>query len=509
MSYPVNKKTFALTTLSLAIAAASQQAYALTATERQLLEQVRILSEKVAELERKSAPATVADTRQLDQKVRILERRLELADEEAAKAKANNPVITASEKGFSIKSPDAGKSFELKFRGLAQADARLFEQGSQRGQGSAAPRDAKDDFLLRRVRPTLEGTVFKNYDFRITYDFGNNQSTLIDAYIDSKLADKAAVLRVGKFTPPLGLEHIQGSSSLKFSENSLPSNFTPSRDIGLQLGGKLFSDTVEYAVGIFNGALDGANGDRDVNTDKEIAARIFLTPFANTPGILQNFSFGVATSLGDADGRNAETALTTYRTAGQETFFSYRSDASATNTVVAQGKHDRLIPQLTWYTGSFGLLGEFANVKQDVQRINGATTREDTLDQEAWALTASYLLTGEEASFKGVKPNNSLDKGGIGAWELIARVGELEIDKDAFTLNGALTSSSNTYADPSRSAQKAESWAVGVNWYPNSIVRASLNYENTSFDWGGGGTSLNPLDRDDEKVITGRLQASF
>jgi phosphate-selective porin OprO/OprP len=495
---PVNKKTFVLTTLTLAITAASHQAHALTATERQLLEQVRILSEKVAELERKSSPAATADTRKLDQKVRILERKLELADEETAKNKANNPIITASEKGFSIKSPDADKSFELKFRGLAQADARIFEGDSIRGQPSTAgvARDGKDDFLLRRVRPTIEGTVFKDYDFKITYDFGNNQSTLIDAYIDSRLADKAAVLRVGKFTPPLGLEHIQGSSSLKFNENSLPSNFAPSRDIGLQLGGKVFSETLEYAVGIFNGALDGSNGDRDANTDKDLAARVFYQPLANSPGLFQNFSFGVAASLGDADGRSGETNLASYRTAGQENFFSFDS------ATYAKGTHDRVIPQFTWYAGSFGLLGEYADVKQDVVR----GTRDDSLDLDAWSLTASYLLTGEEASFKGVKPN----KGSSGAWELIARTGSLEIDKDAFSINGQLAKTGLGFADPRTSAQQVDSWAVGVNWYPNTIVRASLNYEKASFDLGGGiDGSGNLKDRKDEKVITGRLQAAF
>ena len=47
------------------------------------------------------------------------------------------------------------------------------------------------------------------------------------------------------------------------------------------------------------------------------------------------------------------------------------------------------------------------------------------------------MLTGEDASYRGVvKPSEpfSPGKGGWGAWELVGRYGELEIDDDAFPL---------------------------------------------------------------------------
>ena len=41
-----------------------------------------------------------------------------------------------------------------------------------------------DTFVLRRVRPILEGTLFKNFDVRLTPDFGGGTTVLQDAYVD-------------------------------------------------------------------------------------------------------------------------------------------------------------------------------------------------------------------------------------------------------------------------------------------------------------------------------------
>ena len=150
-------------------------------------------------------------------------------------------------------------------------------------------------------------------------------------------------------------------------------------------------------------------------------------------------------------------------------------------------------------------------------RITSATaSRSEELKNDGWSLTASYLLTGEEASFKGVKPARAFDpvNGGWGAWELVACAGELEVDKDAFyasngTLGSNLAANNDSFALAPNAAQSAENWGVGVNWYPAGALRVSLDYEETGFEWGGGGTSTAPRDREDERVLLGRVQVSF
>jgi phosphate-selective porin OprO/OprP len=87
-----------------------------------------------------------------------------------------------------------------------------------------------------------------------------------------------------------------------------------------------------------------------------------------------------------------------------------------------------------------------------------------------------------------------LSDGGWGAWEVAARVSQLEVDKAAFPL----------FADPAASARTATAWGLGLNWHLNKNVKINLDYEQTDF---GGGTS--PLLSKGEQVIFTRAQLSF
>src|SRR5262245_32421891 len=93
---------------------------------------------------------------ELDQKVRVLERKAELENETAQTKSQASPRLTAGPEGFSFSSVDT--NFVLKLRGYVQTDARFYF-------GDNIP--ANDTFLMRRVRPIIEGTVYKYYDYRI------------------------------------------------------------------------------------------------------------------------------------------------------------------------------------------------------------------------------------------------------------------------------------------------------------------------------------------------------
>ncbi len=466
------------------------------------------------------------DVAALQQKVLVLERKQELADEELADQKKKAPVVIAGDNGFGLKSAD-GKS-EIKFRGLIQADARSFTSGikgqhpyngdtpAQVAAADGQTRSAINDFLVRRARPIIEGKFNDVYGFRLTTDFGNgttSSTNLVDAYVDANY-DPAYKIRVGKFTPGFSLERLQSSDANKFNELGLQSNFAPSRDQGAQISGDIFNKTLNYSLGYFNGANDGANGSQDSNTDKEINARLFASPFANTPGFFQGLGFGVGVTNTDARGSFGNTSLSTYKTFGQENFFSYRTDASATNTVFADGQRTRIAPQVSYYNGGFGLTSEYIKEKQETVRVYGAAVgqqRAEELTNDGWNLTTSYILTGEDASFKSVKPSKPFDpaNGGWGAWEITATTGELGIDNDAFYDTDGVLGGTDSFALATRSAKSAHNVGVGVNWYLNNVLRVSLDYNKTAFDWGGGGTAITPEDREDEDVFIGRIQASF
>ena len=97
----------------------------------------------------------------------------------------------------------------------------------------------------------------------------------------------------------------------------------------------------------------------------------------------------------------------------------------------------------------------------------------------------------------------SIENGTWGALEIKSRYSELNLDEDTFT-GGA-----NSFADLTTAAEEARAWAVGFNWYLNQNVKLVLDYEQTAFVGGGGGTAASPRDREDEQVLLSRLQLYF
>jgi phosphate-selective porin OprO/OprP len=423
---------------------------------------------------------------ELEQEIRILKRQREL-DKEAVDATAEQakktPVLQADNNGFALKSADG--NFALKLRGQVQADSRWYLYDSAK--------NGTDTFLIRRARPIVEGTIFRDFDFRLMPDFGNDTTALYDAYLEWKYLPWLKV-RAGKFKPPVGLEQLQEDQYTLFTERALPTSLVPNRDIGIQLRGDLWDGVVQYQAGVFNGVTDGVNGGIDNNDSKDFEGRIFLEPFKKTEiDPLQGLGFGVAGTIGHQDGSFSTPNVPSFKTPGQNTFFRYISGTALTNTAVVNGQRVRLSPQGYYYWGPFGLLGEYVYSEEDVQK--GPVT--DHLRNTAWQVAGSIVLTGEHASYRGVTPRKPFDlkNGGWGAVELAGRYSVLRIDPDTFP----------TFASLSSSAQEARAWAVGLNWYLNKNVKLVLDYEQTSFDGGAAGGT----DRQTERVIFTRTQLSF
>jgi phosphate-selective porin OprO/OprP len=479
---------------------------------------------------------------ELSQQVKVLARKGEINEETAAADKKAAPVIKAGSSGFSFGSAD-GKN-EIKFRGLVQADHRHFSDGANDVRNRSNTRagsldengfhDAEDTSLLRRVRPTIEGKVAGKYGFRFTPEFAGGSASAVDAYVEANL-NPAFKVRAGKQKSIVGLERLQGGGDIKFIERSYVTNaILPNRDLGVTVSGDLFGNKLNYGVGIVNGVADGGNisTGTEYNGEREYTARLFATPFIDSGSALAGLGFGIGGTWTDYTGeRNLDftgtssadatrNGLPSYVTDGQQTFFRYNSAS------LADGKRIRFTPQASYYSGPFGLITEYARVNQDVSLLTSTTSNTNTiispntnkkLSHDAWQVAVSYLITGEDASFKAVKPKNDfdLDKGGWGAWELVARYSEINLDDDTFK-NPAGTSYTGAYADLSTSAKSAKSLTAGVNWYLNSNAKVALNYTHTSFD-GGAGVGITPVnasgtnirDRESENALLARFQVAF
>ena len=421
----------------------------------------------------------------LEQQIRVLKRLRELEGDSIAAAAKDKAAVTANGKdGFSIKSAD-GK-YVLKLRGYAQGDGRFY--------GGDEAKAVPNTFFLRRARPIVEATVGKYFGFRIMPDFAQGQTVLFDAYGDVSLTPAFAV-RLGKFKPPVGLERLQSATDIAFAERGLPTNLVPNRDIGVQLGGDIHTGVLTYAVGVFNGVTDLGNSDGDLNDSKDLDARVFLQPI--TTGSLKGLGIGIAgttgTEQGGLSGTTLSSGLPAYRSAGQQTVFRYRTDAAVPlNSVLANGRRSRLVPQGYFYSGPFGVQGEYALSRQEVRL--GPSAAE--LTHKAWQASGSFFLTGEKAGFRSPTPKKVFDptQKGFGALELVARYGELDVDDDAFPI----------FASPTSSITKEKSAGVGLNWYLNKQIKVAVNYERTTFDGGAADG-----DRKAEDFFVTRFQHSF
>src|SRR3569623_305660 len=424
--------------------------------------------------------AETADERleSLDQKVRVLERKLELSEEDAAAKAKQQASVSAGDTGVAIKS--AGGDFELRFRGYQQGDSRNFFGDSDYR--------LTNTFLVRKARPVFEGTFAKYFDYRLMPEFAGSSVSLQDAYVDVKYW-QAATIRAGKFKAPVSLRRVHSDTDTLFAERALVTALSPDRDSGVQRGGAVLDNTVLYAVGVFNGVADGASSTTDANDRKDVAARLFFQPWYNAPGALQGLGFGVAGSTGYQEA----TDVNGLRSAGQATIFAYRSSTTAANNVVANGNHSRLVSQLYYYKNNVGLIAEYARSKQDVQRGTAVAGLEHT----AWDVEVNWVVTGEDASYKGVNPASNFAPGieGWGAFELGLRYGELDIDEQAFTL----------YADPATSVSEAKNVGVVLIWYLNRNVKLAIDYNQTEFTGGAAAGAVRPT----EKLVLGRLQLAY
>ena len=193
---------------------------------------------------------------------------------------------------------------------------------------------------------------------------------------------------------------------------------------------------------------------------------------------------GLGLALAGSHGTQPD-LLPTFRTSGQQTYFTYVSGA------VGDGARFRVSPQAFYYHGPFGGYAEYVRssgqVRHDIVAVD--------LAHVAWQVAASWMLTGEAATDHGVRPRANFDPAhhSWGAFQIGARYHQLTVDRAAVTLG--LT--------PPSSSRSARAWTGGATWYPNSFVKWLFNVERTVFDAGSS------VPRPPENLIVFRAQLAF
>jgi phosphate-selective porin OprO/OprP len=448
-------------------------------------------------------PALSAETREQTSMEQVVEGTTEFAPKSEQEGLKNLPMIDVSEKGLIFRSQD--NEHMIRLGGLLQFDDRQFVDAGTTDMSK---------FLIRRARPYAAGYFYDDWEYRFAPEFALSapnatayQATIADAFINYDTIDELQV-QVGKFTVPVGLETLTPAAFLPFSERSLTSNLIPNRDIGVMIHGSLFSDKLSWAAMVGAGARnDTVQTGIDNGTGPVGYFRLYAQPFREVmevPEELRGLHLGVGGSIGwqtQNDPISSSNLFQNYSTDGGNTFLSFP------NGLGVQGEVWRLSPQMYYNYGPFECWAEFTVEQQGVSTdgIYGSSGGGFTNYQTtAWDVVVDWVITGERATLGGIVPSKPLnfETGDIGAWELALRYDGLAAGANMFRPvdQGGLGISETQNATGVNGA------SLGLNWYPNRIIRIGLTVEYQAYT--GGGAKGTVVENNELGFIT-RLQLLY
>ena len=364
--------------------------------------------------------------------------------------------VVAGQDGIAIESGNG--EYRLQIGLLLQADGRF-----------AANDDTRrftDTFAIRRLRPYLRGRILRRFEFYLNPDFAGGTLVVQDAYFDT-IFSPAFRIRSGKGKTPFGMERLHSASNLLFMDRALPTALAPNRDLGMQVLGDVHGRRRQLS-----GWRDERRGRRRQRGPRHATmartcprASSSVRSSRNVASPLRGLGIAVSGNTGRQAGA---AALPSFRTQTlQQPYFSYATGAAAS------GRRNPLFTAAVLLQRTVRRLGR-VRAHRGARHPRQASPR--TSRTQAWQVAASWVLTGEAATDAGagVRPRAIFDPstGHWGAFQVAARVHELEVDQRAIDLGFAAAGSS----------RKAQAWTVGLNWYLTGNVKYVLNFERTVFD---------------------------
>ena len=346
--------------------------------------------------------------------------------------------------------------------------------------------DSGSESEFRRTRLNVKGTSGKNWAYKLTVDIDEGDAEVDTGYIKYQGFENVDLL-LGRLKAPAGLEELTSSKWISTVERTVTTS-----DFGILSGKPDFQAQAQAHFGNFFGQLaliDEGNEDADTKDSYSLALRAGMHfPFGEDNHFLHAAASYADRDFGDEGTIGFETEGAVHALPGD---LKVQDDAD-----FEVDDADQFGVELAYVNGPFSAQGELwtAGFNGDT---NGAGDISDTdVDVDSYYALLSYFLTGESRSYKGgvgkfdkIKPKNTK-----GAWELVAKYEDGEIDPD-------------NQADES----EFEILTLGVNWYATNNVKFMLNYldiDTDNFD-SEAGTSLDVLGEEDGNAVSFRAQYAF
>lgn len=410
-----------------------------TEREKELLEMIRKLDERVQQLEKRLDGTSSEPTSESSESKESKSEKKDKKDKDKPK---DNDFRWYWKDGIRFDTND--KNFKLKLGGRIQSDNIWVSPGSDLD----AARMPTDGHEFRRARIFIGGTIYDNFEFKAQYDFTDGDADFKDVWLSAKKVPGLGTLKIGHFKEPFGLDNMTSSKNTIFMERSLPTSLTPGRNSGIALNRTVAKDRLGYSFGVFRDSDDYGSAS---GTDYNVTARIHTRPWVNEDEN-RYLHLGVSASHQNIDG------MLRYR-ARPEVHMNDRfvdTNLIPADSAFLWGSEAALI------LGSFTWQGEY--IASDINAPTGVAD----YDFSGYSMQMSYIITGEERGYKSgsgsfdkISPENpfrGFGKGGTGAWEIAARYSTLDLDH-GLVRGGDL-----------------ENITVGVNWYINPTLKLMLNY---------------------------------
>ncbi len=276
-----------------------------------------------------------------------------------------------------------------------------------------------DELFFRRLRPYIEGSLYKNWKGKIQWDMGgasgSNEISVKDAYMQYKTASGMKVT-VGNKKFPFSREQLTSSKKQQLVERSFVGSHnygTPGRNLGLHLTGKAQDKMLSWGASIAQANIDPdknkldfdtpVNKNDDFNQGFMVGGRVDMS-FGNKVKLSQgdfsgktgtNIGFGAYTWSNDGDNNKAVKADVDAVT-GLELSAAFRSNGLSVDAQVNSFEADLVDAAYTggmYKNGSTTLSnaaieGGFMVVPKTLELVLGYQTQDADNYADAWNRTS-------------------------------------------------------------------------------------------------------------------------
>lgn len=354
--------------------------------------------------------------------------------------------------------PSDASDFEISLSGQVFLDAAWLE-----GLVAKKTDDQESDVRLAEIVLAAE---FGDFAARVGYDFAGDGE-----WRDLGLTwsgDKRWV-SIGQFKEPASLDKLTVQGQGLFNEAaSFTSAFGLTRRLGLQAGAYGYRWSATGAA--FSGSLDGTDSQGRGPGQSGFAARVTAN-WETDAGRLHIGAYG--RSL-DYDGAGVFAASSPNTKLGGKTLYLDLTGPGGADGSVLTGI------EAAWSRPGFHVSAETARMSFDLATGDESATA--AYVQASWAVTGEARdYKAKKGTFSSLVPANPVSAGGIGAFEINARVDQLDFEN----FNRGRTTA----------------YTIGASWTPIEDVRLSANFTSEQ----GSGYA----DGKDSDVLLVRLQAGF